>query len=378
MRPEHDPNPLGESGLNDGGYSTGRCPMNPQASDRPGTDNHERRPRRWRRSRVTAIVAGAGAVCVLASLAMYGLVGGASDASAVKSVTPAAASPISTVGFPTGAGDTGIFTDRCGFSHEAADDPILAPKQAGASMHHDFFGNTSTSASTTASALLGRPTTCTTSADSSAYWTPVLYQRGKSLTPSTALIYWRRPARDTQSVHTIPAGLQMIAGDEAATTPQATKVTAWSCKAKADRSAPSPTPRNCPGSDLRLTVTFPSCWDGHTLGGATQTNVVYSTGTGCPADHPIQIPQIVFHVTYPTSDASGLTLSMSPTMQGSTDTMHVDFINGWNQNILTRNVTACIATSTRCGPVTGAQAVPQGGKSKPATRQHHRQRKHAH
>ena len=50
-------------------------------------------------------------------------------------------------------------------------------------------------------------------------------------------------------------------------------------------------------------------------------------------------------------------------MQGSTDTEHVDFNNGWNQTILTSDVAARVSVSTRCGPVTGPQATPQGPKT---------------
>lgn len=71
----------------------------------------------------------------------------------------------------------------------------------------------------------------------------------------------------------------------------------------------------------------------------------------------------MFHVNYPTSSAAALTVSMTPTMQGSTNTEHVDFINGWNQTTLTRDVTACVNTSTRCGRVTGPEATPQGPKN---------------
>jgi hypothetical protein len=55
---------------------------------------------------------------------------------------------------------------------------------------------------------------------------------------------------------------------------------------------------------------------------------------------------------------------MTPTRQGSTDTEHVDFINGWNADVLARDVGACLATSTGCGPVTGPQATPQGPRTK--------------
>jgi hypothetical protein len=294
-----------------------------------------------------------------AVVTMIVLAGGLT-AAAVTGGPSSAASPVSTAGFPTGTGQPGIFTDRCGYSHEAADDPILAPNAPGTAMHHNFYGNTGTSASSTAASLVGGATTCSTSADSSAYWTPVVYQNGTALTPGTALIYWRRPARDSESVRAIPVGLQMIAGNETATAPQSTSVAGWTCAGQGGRAKLTSTPHDCTGSDLRLVVTFPSCWDGKNLDGKGETNVVYRTDSGCPSSHPIQIPQIVFHVNYPTSSASGLTVSMTPTMQGSTNTEHVDFINGWNQAILTRDVTACVATSTRCGPVTGTQATPQG------------------
>jgi Domain of unknown function (DUF1996) len=314
------------------------------------------------------VVAGAGG---LAAAAISSQASGAAQAAQAGQAAPSATAAgatdpmvmpdVSTAGFPSGAGQPGIFTDRCSYSHEAADDPILAPKDPGAAMHHNFYGNTTTAASSTAASLVGGATTCSTTADSSAYWTPVVYQNGTALTPGTALIYWRRPADDTESVQPIPVGLQLIAGNESATAPQSTKVTAWTCSNQTGTAKATATPHDCAaGADLRLIVIFPSCWDGHTLTGAGQTNVVYRTAAGCPGSHPVQIPQIVFHVNYPTSSATGLTVSMTPTMQGSTDTEHVDFINGWNQSILTGDVSACVATSTRCGPVTGAQATPQG------------------
>jgi hypothetical protein len=276
------------------------------------------------------------------------------------SATGSSVPSVSTQGFPSGANEPGIFTDRCAYSHSAADDPILAPNDPGAAMHHDFYGNASTSAASTAATLVGGSTTCTTSADASAYWTPIVYQHGTALTPGPALIYWRKPARDHDAVQTVPVGLQMIAGNEAATAPQSTDVVRWTCSGDLTDQGTA-TPHDCgAGTDLRLIVTFPSCWDGHTLTGRGQTNVVYRTATGCPSSHPTQIPQIVFHVNYPTSSAAALTVSMTPTMQGSTDTEHVDFINGWTQTILTADVNACVATSTRCGPVTGSGATPHG------------------
>lgn len=43
-------------------------------------------------------------------------------------------------------------------------------------------------------------------------------------------------------------------------------------------------------------------------------------------------------------------------------TAHADFMNGWNEPVLTADVTACVVTGTRCGPVSGADATPRGGQ----------------
>ncbi len=291
------------------------------------------------------------------------------SSAAVAAVHPSAplptgrpAPPISTAGFPKGNRGAGIFTDRCSFSHEAADDPILYHNKPGQSMQHDFYGNMQTSASSTAKALLGGSTTCSTAADASAYWTPVLFQNGQPLQPEAALIYWSQPGKLAPSVTAMPAGIEMIAGDESATAPQPLTVVRWTCTGVTDPRAATSTPHDCASGQLiRLIVSFPSCWDGHTLNGATQSNVVYPVHGMCPAGHAVVIPQVIFHVSYPTATAANLTLSMSPTMQGSTDTAHVDFINGWSETLMARNVKDCIAAGVRCGAVTGPDAVPQGG-----------------
>jgi hypothetical protein len=326
----------------------------------------ETRP--WRTYRRRAAIAAAAfvAVGVAVGFSVTGSLGSPTVAAATAATAATSkAPPVNVSGFPRGQGGGGIFTDRCRFSHEAADDPILMPGMAGMSMQHDFYGNTTTTATSTASTLLGKPTTCSTSADASAYWTPVLYQNGRPLQPRAALIYWRQTKALASTVQPMPAGISLIAGDEKAMQPQSLKVVRWTCSGDQNARDFTSTPHDCSGDQmLRLVVTFPSCWDGHTLDGAAQTNAVYPVAGRCPASHPVVIPQIVFHVNYPTSSAANLTFSMSPTMTGSTDTAHVDFINGWDQALLARNTSACIAAHLRCGPVTGAGAVPQGPVTK--------------
>jgi hypothetical protein len=306
----------------------------------------------------------------LAAVTAYALTGGGGTGAmgampgmstgAASSGAPTPGPTVNTAGFPTGG--PGIFTDTCLKTKTAPNDPILMPGMTGMSMQHDFFGNTGTTASSVTSQLVGGSTSCTTSADSSAYWTPVLFQNGTALEPKSTLIYWRAPVGAQRNVQTVPAGLTMIAGDENALAPQGKQTIGWTCSGIAQLRL-SDTPQNCAnGTFLRLVITFPNCWDGRTLNGAKQTNVVMMTGTSCPSSHPVQIPQIVLHANYPTSSATGLTLSVGPTTQGLITTEHADFMNGWNESVLTADVNACVVTGTRCGPVNGANAVPRGGK----------------
>ena len=304
---------------------------------------------------------------VAAGVLVVGGIGAAGAAvNAIATAAPHPSTPpvtVSTAGFPSGGKNPGIFTDTCKLVLTATNDPILMPGMTGESMQHDFFGNLAPTSSSTPSSLVGGSTKCSTSADSSAYWTPVLYQDGTAVEPSATLIYWRAPSTSAASVKTMPAGITMIAGNESATAPQNPRVIGWTCSGeKSMKLAGAPT--DCPqGSDLRLVATFPNCWDGHTLDGSTQQNVVYAGASGaCPSSHPIQVPQVVMHVNYPTSSAAGLTLSIGPTQQGSIFTGHADFMDGWNQPAMDRDVTACVGTQTRCGQVTGAMATPKGGK----------------
>lgn len=322
---------------------------------------------RGARTRLTAalvvgavVIAGATATAFALTRASGGSTATMSGATATPTRSARPGPVVDTTGFPTGG--IGIFTDTCRRTKTAPNDPILMPGMTGMSMQHDFFGNTGTTASSLTASLVGGSTSCTTTADSSAYWTPVLYQNGSALTPTSTLIYWRAPVGAQSSVKTIPAGLTMIAGNESALAPQGKQTIGWTCSGTAKVKL-SDSPQDCESASmLRLVITFPNCWDGHTLDGAKQTNVVMMTGKTCPSSHPAQIPQIVFHANYPTPSAAGLTLSVGPSTQGPITTEHADFMNGWNEPVLTSDVNACVVTGTRCGPVSGAEATPKGGK----------------
>src|SRR5438045_1744092 len=64
----------------------------------------------------------------------------------------------------------GSFSVECAYSHTLNDDPIVYPGIPGASHSHDFFGNVSTTASSTQDTLVGAQTSCGDLSDRAGYW----------------------------------------------------------------------------------------------------------------------------------------------------------------------------------------------------------------
>ncbi len=239
------------------------------------------------------------------------------------------------------------FKVECGWSHAARDDPMVHPGQPGASHLHDFFGNTDTDASSTASGLLGGDTTCQNKLDTAAYWAPALLQDGVPIEPSGSVAYYRPgPDVDPAVVEPYPAGLMMVAGDPGARRAQPSGVAAWHCGASPVlHGEPPACPRTAP---LGVRVVFPDCWDGSRLDSADhRAHVAYSDGGSCRAPHEVPIPQLVFEVHYPlTGDPDGLELA-----SGGRLGVHADFVNSWDQPTLEREVRACLNRSKVCGVV---------------------------
>ena len=207
------------------------------------------------------------------------------------------------------------FVETCGFSHRAADDPIVFPGQPGASHDHTFVGNRSTSASSTYDSLRAAPTSCERRADTAAYWAPTLLQGATAVLPEGATIYYRRAT--LAEVQPFPDNLRMIAGDAKAAAPQDPRITFWNCGIAGGVQRSSTVP-SCPaarGSFLRLHIRFPSCWDGTALDSTDhKSHMAYAARGACPSTHPVPVPAIELIVRYrtvssPTLGAGGLSLS---------------------------------------------------------------------
>ena len=235
------------------------------------------------------------------------------------------------------------FISTCAYSHENNDDLILYPGQPGLSHLHQYVGNDSTNAMSTQASLLSGTTSCRRSADTAAYWAPALISGTTPVTPISATIYYRRST--LKAVHPFPQGLRMIAGDSHATSPQSLRITSWNCGVFADVPPSSAIP-TCPaGSNLRLHVRFPSCWDGKNLDSVDhKSHMAYAVGGRCPKDHPVSVPAIELIMKYPSLGGAGLQLSSGGQYSG-----HADFVDAWQQPELRRIVNTCLNAQRRCG-----------------------------
>jgi len=112
-------------------------------------------------------------------------------------------------------------------SHSAPDDPIVFPRLPSHSHDHSFIGNVSTNPFTTPASLAGHATTCSDTDDLSSYWAPTPCAAGTPVKPLEVTIYYRRLTQ--APVRPFPRGLEMVAGNSHALTPQNPSVTEWYC-----------------------------------------------------------------------------------------------------------------------------------------------------
>ncbi|MCB9390339.1 MAG: DUF1996 domain-containing protein [Acidimicrobiia bacterium] len=239
----------------------------------------------------------------------------------------------------------GWFVVECVYSHTAPDDPIVHYGKPGLSHSHDFFGNESTDAFSTEDTLLDATTTCRKHQDLASYWAPSLFVDGERVEPKSSDAYYRAsPNIAPDAVAPFPDGLKIVAGSAHATEPQSLEVVGWACGRNPHRSIEPP---SCAEStELTLRVSFPDCWNGNDLDSDDHaSHMAYSTIAGCPAEHPVPVPQLEFVVQYPVWGPQS-DIELAP---GGVLTGHADFFNAWVPGSLQREVLGCIHRDVVCG-----------------------------
>ena len=240
----------------------------------------------------------------------------------------------------------GNFSVVCTYSHTKAVDPIMAFGQRPSPHAHDFFGAINVHARSTRKQLRRSPTTCQDTRDTSGYWEPEPFFKGRHVPAKLLAYYYGGP--DTIFP---PFGLKMMAGNPQATHPLPTSRIAWSCgNGSGTRSPRMDHPYKCmqtPGvvnpRGVTGIVIFPSCWDGR---GLKPMDVKYPVDHQCPPGTYL-IPQLQERYQFPFMDGTKLTF-----VTGRYWTFHADFFQSWHGLRLRRLVASCLRASLQCGKVT--------------------------
>lgn len=255
----------------------------------------------------------------------------------------------------------------CDYSHMRFDDPIVFPGQVGRSHLHTFFGNTGADANSTAASIAGSGnSTCAGGIlNRSAYWVPSVIdtRTGAPVRPDSMVVYYKANGFHT-AVQPMPAGLRMISGDASARSAQQGSVDGnfdWYCEDGENGSGYSISPTCSARTSwspnvgaMRLTVTFPHCWDGRNLDSPDhKSHMAFPNGTSCPASHPIAIPEISVNVFWPVRVANETRYwRLSSDNYASTSpggfSSHADWWNGWDQSIVNRWQANCLRAGVDC------------------------------
>jgi hypothetical protein len=249
----------------------------------------------------------------------------------------------------------------CPPTHTHPDDPIVYPRQPGASHLHQFFGNRSVNAYSTWSSMRAASTSCGSPADKAGYWVPALYEDGRLVPPNglradgnrTRMSFYYRGDNVSSTykarhpIESFPKNFRLIAGNGHATSiaqqPKLGKEIYWGCS---DNSTGKLTlPQSCSSGAISLHVGFPNCWNGKVTGTNDTPNVVYPSSGACPARFPRVLPRVIYRLEYPVGRTTGrITLSSGPSY-----TIHADFWNTWVQTTLNRLVGHCLRGGADCG-----------------------------
>jgi len=131
-------------------------------------------------------------------------------------------------------------------------------------------------------------------------------------------IYYIRGYQASAKVTAFPPGFRMLVGDPSnRVASKVPKGLCFRCESNMDQNPFGGAP--CTGSDVttfpkaacgggwRVTVTFPSCWDGkntdspdHKSHIAYPASGTFESGGACPTTHPVKIPQVMYEAIFDT------------------------------------------------------------------------------
>jgi hypothetical protein len=268
----------------------------------------------------------------------------------------------------------GKYIQSCPQSVHAQDDPIVAPGLPGGADHdHTASGSLAFGANMTTGSMLAAGTTCILQANHTAYWAPTVIGPDGVSYPASFSSYYAAAGADPSlvaggRVQPFPTGIRFIVGNSKSTVLQSTSVVRWRCYGQATTlSAP---PQSCPvaGKGFAMEFTAPMCWDGMNLD--TPDHKAHmsgaSAGNGCPASHPVRLPQLQAAFSYPAGAIGGY-LSSDHGVGPKGRTAHFDVWEAWSSPNVQDQLTRCLndpARNTATAPLCGVFTY-NGGTNPP-------------
>jgi hypothetical protein len=226
-----------------------------------------------------------------------------------------------------GGGTVSILQCKPGPVHQV--DPILNPGGAKSGHVHQFWGGKGIQpegTTTTVNQMQTSGTTCPLSADTAGYWVPTLHRAdGTEIKPTSMNVYYRSPSG--QEVRPFAEGFGLVCGmDPRPECMDTENVTSWAC----DDAGREPS--------IQAALPCPKHLKAHVFMRSTDPT----------------LPKVALHVRYPiTNSCPGCYISSDMGAEGGT-TLHGDFWNTWDQNVL-RRVVATLNAGKTCAGMTDAK-----------------------
>jgi len=177
---------------------------------------------------------------------------------------------------------------------------------------------------------------------------PVFLHNRDSFVPVRHVNYYFRkaPHVPVSEVMPPPRGLKVIVGSPDASGPQ--DHIGWRCGLTQD-SFFSPTQPDCANKNLKLVVAFPSCSNGKANSADHKSHLTWPGETGCPASHPIAIPQMRLEWSLDNNGERVAFLDRS----GKRISPHADFFNGTPTAVWEDVIERCLDNPKSAGGCAG-------------------------